>query len=252
MPECLERALTDTLRQSRPIPATHSRSVSTSHRLPLGLLLLSRQQLTVEQLRTGLEAQRAAGHGRIGQWLQTLGFVSEQQVTAALARQWSCPMLRSGTTLSGSNHLPQIPLLLLNSFGMMPVSFVEATATLYVAFGEGIDYGLLNSIERMLECRTEACLVNPSVLRKSLVALAERGGQTEVVFESVADAYEFARIIRSYADRVSASEIRMVSCQPYIWVRLYRPPQDAMNLLVHAPADASGVLPVPHAALSSL
>ncbi len=81
--ECLERALTIALAR---IPHA-SKRVATPHRVPLGLLLLSRQQLTVEQLRTALAAQKRAGRGRIGDWLLTLGFVSEQQVTAALARQ---------------------------------------------------------------------------------------------------------------------------------------------------------------------
>ena len=84
--ECLERALTDAVRRIR---QTVPRAAAP-HRVPLGLLLLSRQQITVEQLRAALAAQHAAGHGKIGEWLVNLGFVNEQQVTAALARQWSC------------------------------------------------------------------------------------------------------------------------------------------------------------------
>ena len=80
-------------------------NAAASHRVPLGLLLLSRQQLTAAQLRTALEAQRAAGQGKIGEWLRQLGFVTELQVTAALARQWSCPVLITGPGELGASRL---------------------------------------------------------------------------------------------------------------------------------------------------
>ena len=113
--ECMERALLDALRRIR----SAAKRTLAPHRVPLGLLLLSRQQLTVEQLRAALQAQRTAGRGRIGEWLQTFGFASEQQVTAALARQWSCPVLRvhsyspSSGIAARAVPAPQIPLTLL-------------------------------------------------------------------------------------------------------------------------------------------
>src|SRR5579872_3725147 len=110
--ECIERALLETLRRFRFV----AQPTVASHRVPLGLLLLSRQQLTVEQLRAALAAQSHAGRGRIGEWLQALGFASEQQVTAALARQWSCPVLRADALSPSVRRAPQIPRTLLESF----------------------------------------------------------------------------------------------------------------------------------------
>ena len=140
----------------------------------------------MEQLRAALRAQRSAGRGRIGEWLRTLGFVSEQQVTAALARQWSCPVLRTNSFSPGNSTLsahraPQIPVTLLESFVMIPVEYVETTATLHIAFGEGIDYSVLYAIEQMLGCRTESCMAVPSLVRQNLQSLSERRGESEVV-----------------------------------------------------------------------
>jgi hypothetical protein len=203
-------------------------------------MLLSRQQLTVEQLRTALEAQHAAGCGKIGEWMQRLGFVTEQQVTAALARQWSCPVLRTDPASMASDSVPQIPLLLLQLLRMAPINFVESTSTLHIAFGEGIDYTVLYAIEQMLGCRTDPCLIAPSVLAEHLRKLVERHTRSEVVFDRLADAGEIARIIRSYATRVSASEIRMAHCGEHIWVRLERLPQPAVNLVLRLPAEMDG------------
>ena len=107
--ECLERALVEIF--VRALPLSHGATV-TSHRVPLGLLLLSRQQLTAGQLRSALAAQRGAGRGlgqkKIGAWLQDLGFSTEREVTAALARQWSCPVLRAGSMAMEANCFPAI------------------------------------------------------------------------------------------------------------------------------------------------
>jgi hypothetical protein len=247
--ECMERALGDAVDRLGPVP----KRAPAPHRIPLGLLLLSRQQLTADQLRAALAAQRTAGRGRIGEWLQALGFASEQQVTAALARQWSCPVLRAwpketslnhvsssqGSTQRGSSEsapgcAPQIPLTLLQSFSMIPVDYVAATDTLHLAFGEGIDYSVLYAIEQMLGCHTEFCLALPSLVRQQLDALAGPRGESEVVFDRVADSSEFSRIIRSYSLRLSAAEIRLAACGPHLWVRLLRPSHPPLDLLLRS------------------
>jgi len=242
--ECLERALTDLVRRAR----AASKRALAPHRVPLGLVLLSRQQLTAEQLRTALEAQRSAGRGRIAEWLQTLGFASEQQVTAALARQWSCPVLRensltAGIAAPGTGRAPQIPVTLLESFVMIPLDYVEATATLHIAFGEGVDYGVLYAIERMVGCHTEPCMAAPTFVRRNLEALSRHRGESEVVFDRVADAAEFSRIIRSYCIRLAASEIRLTACGPHLWVRLFRPSRGPLDLLLGSPHEAAGFAP---------
>ena len=236
-PECLERALLEVL-GARPVP---HRAATAPHRIPLGLLLLSRQQLTAEQLRTALEAQRAAACGqngnkrKIGAWLQELGFATEQQITAALARQWSCPILRAGTAAVGASRFPQlfpaIPVPLLESFQMIPVGLVEATGTLLIAFSEGVDYTVLLAIEQMLGYRTEACLVCPSTLQKSLQAL-EHGGSSDIVFDRMEDAGECAHIIGSYSAKVKAEEIRMARCGDHLWIRLERLRKEAVTLVL--------------------
>jgi hypothetical protein len=251
--DCAERALTDALLRIR----SASQRALASHRVPLGLLLLSRQQLTVEQLRAALAAQRTAGRGRIGEWLLTLGFVSEQQVTAALARQWSCPVLRANSLASasfklaalkpGASRAPQIPLTLLESFVMIPVDYVETTATLHIAFGEGVDNSILYAIEQMLGCHTESCMAVPSYVRQHLQTLSGRRAESEVVFDRVTDGAESARIILSYCARLAASEVRLAACGPHLWVRLLRPSRPAMDLLLRAPRDDSAPASFSHA-----
>ena len=232
---CLERVLSEALRRN--LSAVKRRT--GPHRVPLGLQLLSRDQLTAEQLRAALAAQRAAGRGRIGEWLQALGFVTEQQVTAALARQWSCPVLLGENLAPQPARTFEIPGTLLEAFAIVPVDYVAATRTLFIAFSEGIDYSVLYAIEQMLGCRTEPCLAVPSHLRCSLQALVAHGGESDLVFDRTADVAELARIVRSYCLRVSASEIRVATCGARIWVRLLRPGRRPLDLLFRLACEAA-------------
>jgi hypothetical protein len=238
--ECLELALIKVLGRARPVS---SRGVVASHRVPLGLLLLSREQLTAAQLRTALAAQRSASLGKsrrkIGAWLQEMGFATEHQVTAALARQWSCPVLRTGLAAIGARRFPPIPVLLLECFQMMPVELVESTGTLLVAFSEGIDYTVLYAIEQMLGYRTEPCLVCPSTLQRSLQALMRHRGSSDAVFDRVEDAGECAHIIGNYSAKVGAQEVRLARCGEHLWIRLERLRQEAVNLVLRVPVTSS-------------
>jgi len=214
---------------------------SAGHRIPLGLLLLSRKQVTEEQLRTVLAVQRSAGRGRIGEWMQDMGFASEEQITAALARQWSCPLWQIQASPLKAVVVPQIPILLLNLFHMIPVSFIAATATLHMAFAGGIDYSALYAIEQMLDCRTRPCLVPPSLLRESLLTLEKRA-PTDFVFDRVSGIAELVGIVSNYAVRVSAREIRLASCRSYTWVRIECASGQILNLLLRIPANSSSGL----------
>jgi hypothetical protein len=228
---CLERALGEALYRVRSL----AERPAPAHRVPLGLQLLSRQQLTFEQLRSALDAQRSAGRGRIGEWLQKLGFVAEPQITAALARQWSCPVLRQDYSQSKPGGTPQIPVALLQNFFMIPIHFVESAAILHLAFGDRPDYSALYAIEKMLDCRTEHCLASPGFVRSRLQSLSLRRNQAEAVFDCPADGSEFARIVRSYCSRLAPSEIRLAACGPFLWVRLLWPSRPAWDLGMFSP-----------------
>jgi hypothetical protein len=238
-PECLQMAITEILEREQSVSR---REASPPHRVPLGLLLLSRQQLTTEQLRAALEGQRNSGSGRIGEWVERLGFATEAQVTSALARQWSCPVLRMRLEDSQPECAAAIPLPLLESFQMIPVELSEFTGTLLIAFSEAVDYGALYAIEQMLGVRTEPCFVVASALRKALAALAGQRKSSDVIFRGMENAGACARMVASYAEKVLAGELRLARCGDYIWVRLQKPANETVNLVLEAPRGRAGMV----------
>ncbi len=213
-PECFENAVRrecNQLLRRQELPGW-----SHSHRMPLGLLLLSQGVIDRAQLEFALAAQRGAGHGRIGEWLQKLGYASECEITKALSLQWGCPMLRAAGLHPSPEH--RIPSLLLDFYGVIPVHYFAATRKLYVAFSYGIDRSLLYATGQMLECDTEACVIGESLMSREL-EIGRRSSGDEVVIEAKHGATEMARTCCSYALELRASQMRLVRCGPFIWTR---------------------------------
>jgi hypothetical protein len=207
------------------------------HRVPLGLLMISRGQLTNPQLRSALEAQRAQGGHRLGEWLEKLGFATEQQVTAALARQWACPVL-APTAKCEPSCLRLLPFHLLENSRMWPVQFVSSTRTFHLAFCDGIDYAALYAIEQMLDCRTQPCLTTRSTVAQLLQHRGYERGTADMLFEGWREPSDLARITCGYVLKLGAEDVRLAGCGSFIWARLSTG-LDVANLLFQRPSSVS-------------
>jgi hypothetical protein len=85
-------------------------------------------------------------HGRIGEWIITLGFVSEHQVLAALAHQWACPILSLRQPID-QDAWKILPGALALQFSVVPVHFGAATRTLTLAMAGPVDHLLLYQLQ---------------------------------------------------------------------------------------------------------
>ena len=68
--DCFDQALVSAIGQF--LPGTPP-PPAKAHRVPLGLLMLSRGLVDNEQLKKALKAQRDSGSGRLGEWLRHIG-----------------------------------------------------------------------------------------------------------------------------------------------------------------------------------
>jgi hypothetical protein len=188
-----------------------------SCRVPLGLMMLSRGELTSGQLQQALELQKKTGTGRIGEWLQQLGYARDVTVAAALASQWSCPVVKCVPSGVGSCT---IPFYLLKNFGMAPVHFSSDRRILHMAFADKIEHRALFAIEQMIDCKTEACLTTRGEIDAALLHMEEQNSGSEKLFEGISDPEERTRIISSYISTMRATEIRVASCGELLWARI--------------------------------
>jgi hypothetical protein len=192
------------------------------HRVPLGLVMLERGWISGAQLRGALEAQRAAGAGRIGHWLVHQQGVNEHLVTRALGLQWRCPVLGM------EGHEPEsvaafVPRLFVDAFGALPLR-LAAGKLLYVGFEERLDPALALAVERMLDVRVESGLVKDSLFRpahsRMLQAKFPGGELVEAISEQV-----LARELARRVERVRPVECRLVRVHDFFWMRLWKRPQ---------------------------
>src|SRR5271165_532988 len=214
-PQCLETALTNQLSRLRAMAPPPQ----PPNRIPLGLLMVARGKLTHVEVQAALEAQRRARYGKIGEWIEKLGFATEQEVTTALALQWGCPVATS-VDPSTVQSLGNIPLPILEAFQMLPLNYASATNTLYLAFGERVDHGALYAIEKILVCRTQPCVAGRKSIARQLESMCQLPRPTDVEFGPMSDLAEMARIAASYTARLSPEEVRLSRIGRFIWLRL--------------------------------
>jgi len=189
------------------------------HRIPLGLVMLEQGWITSRQLRQALEAQRAAGAGRLGHWLVRQQGVREQLVTRALGLQWSCPVLPL-ERYDADALTCMVPRLFVDAFGALPLR-VAAGKLLYLGFEDRIDPVLALAIERITGLRVECGLVQGSLFREAHVRilnskfppveLIETGGEQALV-QALAKAIE----------RVRPANARLVRVHDCLWLRMWQ------------------------------
>jgi hypothetical protein len=213
--QCLEIALKEQLSSLRGMAP----SAQPANRIPLGLLMVARGKLTYIEVRAALEAQRRAHYGKIGEWIEKLGFASENEVTKALALQWGCPVATSFDP--ATSHFPsEIPLPILEAFQMLPLNYVASTNTLYLAFGERVDHAALYAIEKILDCRTLPCVAGRESIARHLEAMRQLSRPGDVEFGPISDLAEMASIASSYTARLSPGQVRLSRVGRFIWLRL--------------------------------
>jgi hypothetical protein len=209
---CLQRALRRELDGRAPVFEMHR------HRIPLGLLMLEQGWITREQLRKALESQRAAGSGRLGEWLMQQRATDEATVTRALALQWSCPVLEFGThgTTAPSSIVPR---LFLDAFGALPMR-IAAGKLLYLGFERCLDPVLAFAIGRMSGLRVESGIVCSSLFRPALGRLI---GETfpAVQLAEAASERAAAHLLARSIERIQPVSSRMVLVHGFIWLRMW-------------------------------
>lgn len=215
--ECTRAMVTSALVREfdggRPAPEQHR------HRLPLGLLLLSQGVITQEQLKTSLEAQKAAGGGKLGAWLMRQHGIKEQLITRALGIQWGCPVF-SVEGHRAEMIAPVMPRLLVEAFGILPLR-VAAGKILYVAFEDRIDPCLTLALERMTKLRVEAGLLQGSdfdrIYRRML-----NTAYPKVRLIEVADGTALTGVLSRIIEAEKPQQTRIVRVHDCIWLRMWK------------------------------
>lgn len=218
-PQCLETVLA--LRVQN-LVSSFSPPKPRIYRVPIGLLLVGRGVISYAQLQQALRRQREAHHGRMGDWLRQLGFVSDAQLIAALAQQWGCPVFPlTNPHLAGL--LPSLaPFALFQSAHAVPVHNSPDGRLLHVAFSERIDHTLLYALEQMLSARTVGCVATDSSITAALESISALAPREEIVFDTLRDARGITATVISYAEELRTEKMILARAGSFLWTRFFR------------------------------
>ena len=230
-PSCFEASVSEML--ARTVPYA-SRWKPKMHRVPIGLVLLSRGTIREDQLREALELQRQTGKRRLGAWLQETGAATEDDITLALAAQWACPIFPLATERSFLECANLLPMAVVRSARMLPVYLSRDRSSVFIAFVDGVDHSWLRSAEEILGCRTVPCIVAESAFNRALKEISFDSRAEEFLFESATDVREMSRITTSFAMQLRADWVRMVGCREFAWARFHSE-EVARDLLFRLP-----------------
>jgi len=211
-PNCLEAALEHHLHSSF---AHDTRPAPIRTTMPMGLMMLARGVISDPQLRRALDLQRSSGE-RIGSCLKRLGFISSEDIASVVATQWGSPVFPAESVQPACSML--LPFSLVERYRMLPVHLAAVGRRLFVGFCDRVNHSALISIERMLGCETEACVI-PEPKFNQVLDYRKLDTTAEVAVTRPATAREAANIIRNYAQQTGAGAVRVHSVEGNIWSR---------------------------------
>jgi hypothetical protein len=188
------------------------------HRVPLGLVLLAQGWISHPQLQSALEAQRASGRGRIGDWLAQNCGLGEERITRGLGAQWNCPVL----TLDGFSPVEMaltMPKRLIAEFGQIPLR-IAGSRLMYLAFEERLNAAVSLGVEQMSRLKVESGLLPGTQFQAARAAvLAADGVPVEMKLVGDRDALT-AAVVRTLEQRQPVAA-RLVRVHQYYWLRMW-------------------------------
>src|SRR5881227_2482079 len=130
-----------------------ARAALRPQRMRLGDVLVAQKLITVEQLRTALEAQTRRGR-RLGRLLVELGFLTDEQVAQALARQLSLRYVDLAQFNFNPSVVHKLPESAARRFRSVPLE--ERGNTIVVGMADPTDLFAFDELTRLLKRDVQA------------------------------------------------------------------------------------------------
>lgn len=133
--------------------------------LKLGEILIRHSLITKEQLDKALEHQKSNG-GKLGTNLVKLGYVTEEDITRCLSKQFGVPAVNLSFFEIDSSVLELVPSEVCRKYDLIPVN--KAGATLTVAMADPTNYHAMNDINFITGYNVEAVVAAESAIREAI------------------------------------------------------------------------------------
>src|SRR3989441_7830790 len=143
----------------------------------LGEILVKENLITTEQLKKALEHQRHNG-GKLGSVLMKLGYITDDQITGVLSRQYGVPSINLKYYEVDQNVIKLIPQDTAVRYQIVPLSRVGSTLT--IAMTDPTNVFAMDDIKFMTGFNVEPVVASESAISE---AIAKFYGEAESVEE---------------------------------------------------------------------
>lgn len=133
--------------------------------LKIGEILIKHNLITREQLEKALEHQRIHG-GKLGTNLVQLGFVTEEDITLCLSKQFGVPSVNLSFFEIDSSVLELVPAEVCRKYDLIPVN--KAGATLTVAMADPTNIHAINDINFICGLSVEPVVAAESSIKEAI------------------------------------------------------------------------------------
>ncbi|MBI5779198.1 MAG: hypothetical protein HZA49_07050 [Planctomycetes bacterium] len=133
--------------------------------LKLGDILVEAKLLTNEQLKTALDYQRKTGL-KLGEVLEKLGFVSEDEILACLANQQSMEIVNLKNIIVPNALVKKIPLQLIEKYNIIPIGIKGETLT--IATSDPTDYEAVEQVQLLTDLKVDMVLATTTEIKASI------------------------------------------------------------------------------------
>jgi type IV pilus assembly protein PilB len=131
----------------------------------LGEILIKENLITSDQLRQALEHQKASG-GRLGTCLMKLGFISDDEITGVLSRQYGVPSINLKYYEVDANVIKLIPQDTAIRYQIVPLSRVGSTLT--IAMTDPTNVFAMDDIKFMTGFNVEPVVASETAIAEAI------------------------------------------------------------------------------------
>ena len=131
----------------------------------IGDLLVKESLISQQQLKEALEHQRVNG-GRLGNCLIKLGFVTDDEITAILSRQYGVPSINLSFFDVDTSVVKLIPVETAQKYQILPLSRVGSTLT--IAMIDPTNVFAMDDIKFMTGFNIEPVVASETAIREAI------------------------------------------------------------------------------------
>jgi len=139
-------------------------------------MLVKARLLTEEQLKKAVEFQKTVG-GKLGAIVVKLGFVSDEALTAFIAKQQDLPIVDLSRLVIPWNLVKRVPKALIEKHHVIPTAFKDNVLTLAVS--DPYDYEAIEEIQLATNYRIEINLASRESINKAITDVLYAGPETQ-------------------------------------------------------------------------